>query len=118
MPLYRSGRLSDAEKEKLLDSVYLATVGFVRRYSGNRSHYVATSIREIATEYTRSNRSLRAYNANSDLGVGSDDRPLYGFGFKFTRYENTLPMELARTCVIDFGNWTLNQLFHFMCKLC
>ena len=116
MPLYPSGRLSDAEKEKLLDSIYLATVGFVRKYTGNRSHYVATSVREIATEYTRSAHSLRAYNANSELGVGSDDRPLFGFGFKFGRFENTLHMELARTCIIDFGTWTLNQLFHFMCK--
>lgn len=117
MPLYPSGRTTDDQKEKLLNSIYLATVGYVRKYSGNRSHYVATSVREIATEYTRSSHILRAFNANSELGVGSDDRPLFGFGFNFARFENTLHMELARTCIIDFGVWTLNQLFHFMCKL-
>ena len=117
MPLYPSGRQSDAQKEKLLDSIYLATVGFVRKYTGNRSHYVATSVREIATEYTRSGHSLRSYIANTELGNGSNDRPLFGFGFPFARYETTLHMELARTCIIDFGTWNLNQYFHFMCKL-
>ena len=116
MPLYPSGRTTDAENAKLLNTIYLATMGLVRKYTGNRSHLVATSLREIATEYTPASQSLRDFNANSELGVGANDRPLFGFGFKFARSERSLEMELARVCVIDFGTWTLRQLFHFQCK--
>ena len=116
MPLYPTGRATDVQQSKMLDSVYMATVGFLRKYTGNRSHLVATSIKEIATEYTRSTHTLRSYNANSELGNGSQDRPLFGFGFKFSRSDRTLQMELARVCIIDFGEWTLRHLFHFMCK--
>ena len=117
MPLYPSGRTSETDQIRMLDSIYMATVGFVRKYTGNRSHLVATSLKEIATEYTRSTHTLRSFNANSELGVGSNDRPLFNFGFNFTRSDRTLDMEFARVCVIDFGNWTLRHLFHFMCKL-
>lgn len=116
MPLYPTGRTTDAEKTNMLNNIYLATLGLVRKYTGNRSHLVATSIREIPTEYTPSAHTLRAYNANAELGVGADDRPLFGFGFKFARSENSLEMDLARVCIIDFGTWTLRHLFHFQCK--
>ena len=116
MPLYPSGRTTETEKTQMLNSVYLATLGLVRKYTGNRSHLVATSIREISTEYTPAAHSMRDFNANSELGVGSDDRPLFGFGFKFARSELSLEMDLARVCIIDFGPWTLRHLFHFQCK--
>lgn len=116
MPLYPSGRTTDAEKSEMLNSIYLATLGLVRKYTGNRSHLVATSVREIATEYTPSAHSLRSLNANSELGVGANDRPLFGFGFNFARSDRSLEMDLARVCIIDFGTWTLRHLFHFQCK--
>ena len=116
MPLYPSGRTTDSEKTEMLNSIYLATLGLVRKYTGNRSHLVATSIREIATEYTPSAHSLRYCNANTELGTGANDRPLFGFGFNFARTERTHELELARVCIIDFGSWTLRHLFHFQCK--
>ena len=116
MPLYPSGRTTDSQKTDMLDNIYLATLGLVRKYTGSRSHLVATSLREIATEYTPAAHTLRAYNANTELGAGAEDRALFGFGFKFARFERSLDLDLARVCVIDFGTWTLRHLFHFQCK--
>ena len=116
MPLYPSGRTTDSNKTEMLNSIYLATLGLVRKYTGNRSHLVATSLREIATEYTAASQTLRSFNANSELGPGANDRPLFGFGFRFARSERSLEMDFARVCVIDFGTWTLRHFFHFLCK--
>ena len=115
MPLYRDGHTSENDKVRLLASIYMATMGFVRHRTGPRSHLVATFIRELVNPDAQSPSKPRLFNAEDGLDVGDNSKPLFGFGFPFIRMDGQ-HVDKCRVCIIDFGKWTLSNLFHFMCK--
>ena len=115
LPLYRDGKTSDDDKTRLLASIFMGTMGCVRRRTGNCAHMVPTYIRELSDPDLPTNQPLRVYSADTELPELSEDRPISNFGFPFTRTHGH-DIDRCRVAVIDFGKWTLANFFHFMCK--
>ena len=100
MPLYPDGTTEEADKVRLLGSIFMATMGVCRRHTGNRSHMVPTYVRELVNPDAPSTGSLRLYNGDEEIEDGSPDRPICGFGLPFTRL-GLSSVDKCRVCVMD-----------------
>ena len=119
-PLYAAGACSEGEKTRMLNSMYLAVMGFITVSTGNTSHLRPTSTVEVFEPgtITAVARATDASDSKFDSEYeGKNEAYLDGFGFPFARDGLDQRIHNARVACIDFSCWKLKHYLHFLSKL-
>ena len=93
----------------MLNSLYLARMDCAETGSGNNGHLDPISITELNV------RNVRDFKPRQYRRVGDGTRLASGFGFVFGP-ETTRGLHKARVMVLDFSQWKVRHLIHFISK--
>ena len=116
--MYESAAASDSDLTRMLRSMYMARMGFLRVRTGNgahlRPHFVEEGPESDSSQPIRRTNSMDS-SFDSQFN-GHAEAQLDGFGIKFCRNGLDNNVHLARVAVLDFGMWKLKHYLHFLCK--
>ena len=114
--MYDSASCTDSERTKMLNSMYMARMGFVTFRNGAGVRMNPISVTEmLVCDGIPNLRSTDATNSAYDSDFqGQTEAQLDGFGFKFSRTSLDNTIHNARVAVIDFSCWTLKHYLHFL----
>ena len=117
--MYQLASCTDAEREKMLRSMYMARMGFVTFRTGPGVRLNPISVTEmLECDGVPNLRSTVCTDSAYDSDFENQTEvSLDGFGFKFSRKSLDGVIHHARVAIIDFSEWTLTHYLHFLGKL-
>lgn len=91
----------------MLNGLYMATLTVCQTRTGNNGHLDPVRLVELNV-HNSDNFVARQYS----YGDGTSQ---HGFGFRFVK-DPKKGLHQSRVMVLDYSQWTLRHLIHFLCK--
>ena len=110
MSLYDDGKCTDAQRDAMCNSVYLARLDCRQTGPGDVGGLSPISLTELNVS-NKPNFRPRHYQRRPERG----SLPDHGFGFGFAEF-TTNRVHRGRVLVLDYSKWTIRHYVHFQCK--
>ena len=110
MELFDDGKCSDAQRDIMCKSVYLARMDCRQTGPGDVGGLSPMCLTELNV-LNEPNFKPRHYRRREVRG----DKPDHGFGFGFSEFVTT-NVHKGRVLVIDYSKWTIRHYVHYLCK--